>query len=263
MKTQRFIVEIEMPEGDMVSSGWLKDLIQEDCDVEDAGRQKVVVREVQLPDVLDEAANHYAINIRLGYPRVMDETDKYIFNAFKSGAKWMAEQGVTLNLSIDELSCGAYNSCVEQGLTNYSNPKEMKTNDLMIGDLVRVAKDVCIKKGTIVKVRSIDGDNSFPEKGLKGCATCEPIDDRTLSGGVWVEYLEPIPLTPEILEKNGFLYDDIIPFEQRWQQFGLSIYGTPGNYHINCGINVSMDVSNVHQLQHALKFCGIDKEIKL
>lgn len=45
-----------------------------------------------LPSNLDEAANNYGIDIRLGYPRVMDETDRYIYNAFKDGAKWMAEQ---------------------------------------------------------------------------------------------------------------------------------------------------------------------------
>ena len=44
------------------------------------------------PSNLDEAANNYGIDIRLGYPRVMDETDKYIFNAFKAGAEWMAGQ---------------------------------------------------------------------------------------------------------------------------------------------------------------------------
>ena len=45
-----------------------------------------------LPSNIDEAANNYGIDIRLGYPRVMDETDKYIYNAFKAGAEWMAGQ---------------------------------------------------------------------------------------------------------------------------------------------------------------------------
>ena len=46
-----------------------------------------------LPSNLDEAANNYSRDIRLGYPRVMDETDKYIYNAFKAGAEWMARPG--------------------------------------------------------------------------------------------------------------------------------------------------------------------------
>ena len=45
-----------------------------------------------LPSNLDEAANNYGVDIRLGYPRVMDETDRYIYNAFKAGAEWMAGQ---------------------------------------------------------------------------------------------------------------------------------------------------------------------------
>ena len=138
----------------------------------------------------------------------------------------------------------------------------MKAADLMLGDLVQVAKDVCIKKGTIVKVRSIDGDNSFPEKGLKGCASCVSLDDRTLSGGVWVEYLNPIPLTAEILEKNGFVYSDI-PFEQSWQQYGLSLYAAGNGYRVNCGENVALIIDSVHELQHLLRICGIEKEIVL
>jgi len=46
MKKQRFIVEIEMPDGDFISAEWLKDLIQCDCDTEDSDRQKVEVKEL-------------------------------------------------------------------------------------------------------------------------------------------------------------------------------------------------------------------------
>ena len=53
-----------------------------------------------LPSNLDEAANNYGIDIRLGYPRVMDETDKYIYNAFKAGAEWMAGQGASFNTKV-------------------------------------------------------------------------------------------------------------------------------------------------------------------
>lgn len=51
-----------------------------------------IVSQPSLPSNLDEAANNYGRDIRLGYPRVMDETDKYIYNAFKAGAEWMAGQ---------------------------------------------------------------------------------------------------------------------------------------------------------------------------
>ena len=48
-----------------------------------------------LPSDIDVAANNYCVDVRLGYPRVMDETDRYIYNAFKEGAEWMAKQGQT------------------------------------------------------------------------------------------------------------------------------------------------------------------------
>lgn len=41
---------------------------------------------------LTKARNDYGLNARKGYPRIMDETDKYICNAFEAGAKWAEEQ---------------------------------------------------------------------------------------------------------------------------------------------------------------------------
>lgn len=56
------------------------------------GMERLEKLQPSLPSDLYEAANNYALDIRLGYPRVMDETDKYIYNAFKAGAEWMAGQ---------------------------------------------------------------------------------------------------------------------------------------------------------------------------
>lgn len=55
-----------------------------------------------LPSNLNEAANNYGVDIRLGYPRVMDETDRYIYNAFKAGAEWMAGQGVSEEFDVED-----------------------------------------------------------------------------------------------------------------------------------------------------------------
>ena len=135
----------------------------------------------------------------------------------------------------------------------------MEASELMIGDIVRVNKDVCFKKGTIVRVHAIDGDRNFPEKRRIGCVTCVPIDDPDgCSGGVWTAFLEPIPLTAEILEKNGFKYDD---------------EGKDLRYRQSCGDIIGVDIRGdiayiedadfkyIHKLQHALKLCGIEKEI--
>lgn len=78
--------------------------------------------------------------------------------------------------------------------------------------------------------------------------------------------IEPIPLTPEILEKNGFRKESYIEvvggldtyylgeeigsfrihrLQKGYYQFGLA------------------KINFVHQLQHALKLCGIYKEIEV
>ena len=77
-----------------------------------------------------------------------------------------------------------------------------------------------------------------------------------------ITMIEPIPLTPEILDKNGFVYNEL-PFVQGWEQFGLTLHRGSNGYHIGCGINVSLIIDYVHQLQHAIRLCGIEKEIKI
>lgn len=49
MKKEKYIVEIEMPDGDGASSTYICDVIQCDCDVEDEGRWKVSVKECWKP----------------------------------------------------------------------------------------------------------------------------------------------------------------------------------------------------------------------
>ena len=78
----------------------------------------------------------------------------------------------------------------------------------------------------------------------------------------WTDRMEPIPLTPEILEKNGFRYNDE-PFVQGWEQFGLTLYRGGNGYRINCGSNVALVIDSAHELQHCLKLVGIDKEITI
>lgn len=97
MKKQRYIVEIEMPDGDFISAGWLKDLIQTDCDVEDESRKKVTVQETSISSNLDEAAEKYS-----------QTRNPYGKKAFKAGAEWMAGQGVTkevvIGMTTEEIS---------------------------------------------------------------------------------------------------------------------------------------------------------------
>lgn len=154
----------------------------------------------------------------------------------------------------------------------------MEAKDLMIGDLVRVNRDVCIKNDTIVRVCGIDATNRLVEKGLEGSATCVPVDDIDFySGGIWVKYLEPIPLTPEILEKNGFKDTDIVIIGTRkfhWRsedertEITIWFFDDTMPMEIVKNVYYEDEVSytlpfpwSVNMLQHALRICGIDKEI--
>lgn len=83
----------------------------------------------------------------------------------------------------------------------------------------------------------------------------------------------PIPLTEEILVKNGFEKDDyylryifyfdnrrlirrsieIVPQDEDWSEIEMTICSDKAD--------INSVVEYVHELQHALRLCGIDKEI--
>ena len=142
----------------------------------------------------------------------------------------------------------------------------MQAKELMIDDIVRIAKDVLIPKGTVVSINGIDANNHFAEKHLVGSVSCLPINDKYgMTCGVWVEYLEPIPITPEILEKIGFekwddggyIYDqENTVIEVAWVGTILKISGEYVNLELPA-------VIYVHQLQHALRLCRISIKIGL
>jgi len=163
----------------------------------------------------------------------------------------------------------------------------MKANELFPGALVRVKRDgLCIKKATIVEVRGIDADDKLAEKGLVGSSHCRPLDDDQFEGGIWCEYLDPIPLTPEILEKNGFMIDKNETYCKRYffacnlgkvpqtvVEFSFYGEGVSADTLFKCwtkpescdgenSIHIC-DLKSVHQLQHALRLCEIDKTIVL
>lgn len=147
----------------------------------------------------------------------------------------------------------------------------MKATELMIGDYARVNRDgICIKKGTIVEIRGIKlaKENIF-------FAFCRSLDKDQFLDVIYCivcEYLSPIPLTPEILEKNGFI-KRISYGNYRWYLDGknsitLNIYSERDKIwrimiDTNRNENTIVYVTLVHELQHALKLCGIDKEIEL
>lgn len=124
----------------------------------------------------------------------------------------------------------------------------MKATDLMIGDWVKI-------KGHLDydKVQEIARDENMQWYISFAC-----------SATLFRAYeFEPIPLTPEILEKNGFIKVN----SQRYD------YGSPDNdcyvkvnpkknmIHVN-GRNANSNLyshSFVHELQRALRLCGLNE----
>lgn len=98
----------------------------------------------------------------------------------------------------------------------------------------------------------------------------------------FVGVLDPIPITEDLLLKNGFTkklliegnekYDDWVEFEKDFGKFFLSIRHCSNSIerdwyvHIDndyrCGVG-GMDIEYVHQLQNIVKIAGYEIEIKV
>lgn len=111
----------------------------------------------------------------------------------------------------------------------------MKVNELMIGDWVRMHYP-------------FDMDIDMRPERI-----------NILTKGVDFD-CEPIPLTAEILEKNGF--SKTTEAEFNYYQMPDDCFEIDIN-HVGCAYSVDVIIKYVHQLQHALRLCGIDKEIVL
>lgn len=79
----------------------------------------------------------------------------------------------------------------------------------------------------------------------------------------WSDNIKPIPLTPEILEKNGLENDPLGCYFDEDEQMALEISSTEEGIYwtINYNEYCILKLEYVHQLQHALKLCEISKEI--
>ena len=119
----------------------------------------------------------------------------------------------------------------------------MKANELMIGDWV-----IC--HGEPMQIMEIFSDLVNAE--------CWPYD---------YDDLQPIPLTPEILEKNGWKTTDRYRYNRGNVWFDIINRGAE-DFDIEVsaydeGFAYVATIYNVHELQHALRLCGIEKEVEL
>lgn len=74
-------------------------------------------------------------------------------------------------------------------------------------------------------------------------------------------FLEPIPLTEEILKANGFDYDWEDGWEYKGKDYEPLIACSPKDNFVSIdynGCSSEYNISYVHQLQHALRLCGLN-----
>lgn len=142
----------------------------------------------------------------------------------------------------------------------------MKKEDLMIGDWVNLNFDIDYKTGkSIYAPVQITGINK------DGTVDVNLTYDRSesMQDGWDLKLIESIPLTRKILEKNGFILKEWADHKQYQYTFiehgdELTIkidYAEP-YFVIRC-LRIGITINFVHELQHALKFCKIKKEIVL
>ena len=126
----------------------------------------------------------------------------------------------------------------------------MKATELMIGDWVFVPHNgSATHYGRVCGIYDSGAVSNTLEKD---------------SGLTKASALSPIPLTREILEKNGFRY-----YHRNFAQ--LSEESEFALRHDKCadenGVSLwtygCIKICFVHELQHALKLCGIEKDIVL
>ena len=135
----------------------------------------------------------------------------------------------------------------------------MKLTDLSIGDLVLI-------NNTPHKIQAIDSIDAEVQADDELYYVGE---DRCHSE----DKIEGIPLTPEILEKNGFemfKYDgwvhyyrifgnSAIPFVLHSMIGGEMLSQEVDIFSTSTDTNCGIDVNYVHELQHALRLCRLNK----
>ena len=129
---------------------------------------------------------------------------------------------------------------------------QLKISDLSVGDWVLNRQGVPTKVQVIVSEGNMRcGEDAKPEHSVH----------------IWVSDVEPIPLTPEILEKNGLCVVEEDADFSEYELFGsenFSIFHLKGTLHYRLETpQASLVCWNVHQLQHALRLAGVEKEIEL
>lgn len=151
----------------------------------------------------------------------------------------------------------------------------IKPEDLRIGDLVRTNRDCAFPKGTMCVVTDIRPEKALKDK--KGIVSLSAIyDDDDGPWGAWCCYIEGLPLTPELLEKNGFkeevvgeYYTKPLDNEAHPLNRYLAVELKRENWVVfikYCRLHdcaLLRKIQHVHELQHILWALGLNAELKV
>ena len=129
----------------------------------------------------------------------------------------------------------------------------LRSEDLMLGDWVQgYLPDTSLKVVGIpseYRLAVVTSDRTYMELSIDDC--------------------QPIPLTPEILEKNGFEYERNVGYVyDNYEGIIITCSTFISRLKIIKDLNIlydSQDYADIymHTIQHALRLCGIEKPIVL
>ena len=121
------------------------------------------------------------------------------------------------------------------------NAVKIRCRDLMVGDWI------ANQNGSPMQIVAVDEDNAY---------ACEGNEERPWIFGDDKGYEpQPIILTPEILEKNGWWYD----VEDMWLHDEVDFGIERQNGGFQCYNINQIKLDSVHTLQHALRLCGLNE----
>ena len=151
----------------------------------------------------------------------------------------------------------------------------IKAEDLRIGDIVQINKDCIFPKGTLCIVIKIHPDRQSNDK--KGVVSLKAVNDEDYGlWGTWCCNIDGVPLTPEILEKNG-LKEEVVgnyytkPLDNETHPLAryLAVEQKRENWCVFIKYRIFHDcallrkIQHVHELQHILWALGEDANLKI
>ena len=131
----------------------------------------------------------------------------------------------------------------------------MEINDLMVSDYVELNGSICV----------------VDEISQKGWIHLSYIEDDVrvpTSSDYILDFIKDIPVTDEILEKNGFWYEQNVGWVLDCDGHEVIYDSWDHTLRINYNRKTILDLEffgqmSVRELQHALRLCEVGKEIEL